>query len=170
MTEVDPVDEAKFRFTVPYHYSSQIISNITTTTPDRARRLAQEIASLSTSLPLSSSSSVFLCCDEERLDVLKVCTYFSHVITSSSLSSSSSSSSSLSSPPLFPQVLITGPSDTPYANGCFLFDVYFPPDYPSVPMNINLCTTGQGSVRFNPNLYNNGKVRYTILHRKSNLS
>ena len=193
MTEVDPVDEAKFRFTVPYHYSSQIISNTTTTTPDRARRLAQEIASLSTSLPLSSSSSVFLCCDEERLDVMKVCTCFSHVITSSSLSSSISSlsfsslsssssfsssslsssslsSSSLSSPPLFPQVLITGPSDTPYANGCFLFDVYFPPDYPSVPMNINLCTTGQGSVRFNPNLYNDGKVRYTILHRKSNLS
>ena len=188
MTEVDPVDEAKFRFTVPYHYSSQIISNTTTTTPDRARRLAQEIASLSTSLPLSSSSSVFLCCDEERLDVMKVCTCFSHVITSSSLSSSISSfsslsfsslsssfsssfsSSSLSSPPLFPQVLITGPSDTPYANGCFLFDVYFPPDYPSVPMNINLCTTGQGSVRFNPNLYNDGKVRYTTLHRKSNLS
>ena len=78
MTEVDPVDEAKFRFTVPYHYSSQIISNTTTTTPDRARRLAQEIASLSTSLPLSSSSSVFLCCDEERLDVMKVCTCFSH--------------------------------------------------------------------------------------------
>ena len=25
-------------------------------------------------------------------------------------------------------------------------------------MSINLCTTGQGSVRFNPNLYNDGKV------------
>ena len=56
------------------------------------------------------------------------------------------------------QVLITGPSDTPYANGCFEFDVFFPPEYPQVPMLVNLMTTGQGRVRFNPNLYNDGKV------------
>ena len=56
------------------------------------------------------------------------------------------------------QVLITGPSDTPYANGCFEFDVYFPADYPVSPMLVNLETTGQHSVRFNPNLYNDGKV------------
>jgi baculoviral IAP repeat-containing protein 6 len=62
------------------------------------------------------------------------------------------------------QVLITGPSDTPYANGCFLFDVFFPPEYPSVPMSINLCTTGHGSVRFNPNLYNDGKVCLSVLN------
>lgn len=34
------------------------------------------------------------------------------------------------------QVLITGPSDTPYGNGCFEFDVYFPPDYPNSPMQV----------------------------------
>lgn len=62
-------------------------------------------------------------------------------------------------PSLTLQVLITGPSDTPYANGCFIFDVFFPSDYPTVPMNVNLCTTGQGTVRFNPNLYNDGKVK-----------
>ena len=60
-------------------------------------------------------------------------------------------------PPL-PQVLITGPSDTPYANGCFELDVLFPPEYPKSPMLVNLMTTGQGRVRFNPNLYNDGKV------------
>ena len=57
------------------------------------------------------------------------------------------------------QVLITGPADTPYANGCFEFDVYFPQDYPSSPPLVNLETTGGHSVRFNPNLYNDGKVR-----------
>lgn len=56
------------------------------------------------------------------------------------------------------QVLITGPADTPYANGCFEFDVYFPQDYPNSPPLVNLETTGGHSVRFNPNLYNDGKV------------
>ncbi len=54
---------------------------------------------------------------------------------------------------LLSQVLITGPSGTPYANGCFEFDVFFPQDYPSSPMLINLETNGRGRVRFNPNLY-----------------
>lgn len=62
------------------------------------------------------------------------------------------------------QVLITGPADTPYANGCFEFDVFFPPDYPSSPMQINLETTGRHSVRFNPNLYNDGKVCLSVLN------
>lgn len=53
---------------------------------------------------------------------------------------------------------MTGPSDTPYANGCFEFDVYFPVDYPNSPPLINLETTGNHTVRFNPNLYNDGKV------------
>ena len=54
--------------------------------------------------------------------------------------------------------MITGPSDTPYANGCFEFDVYFPQDYPNSPPAVNLETTGNHTVRFNPNLYNDGKV------------
>lgn len=32
--------------------------------------------------------------------------------------------------------LITGPSNTPYSNGCFLFDIFFPKDYPNVPPNV----------------------------------
>jgi baculoviral IAP repeat-containing protein 6 len=31
-------------------------------------------------------------------------------------------------------------------------------------MSINLCTTGHGSVRFNPNLYNDGKVCLSVLN------
>ncbi|TRY90785.1 hypothetical protein DNTS_028651, partial [Danionella cerebrum] len=61
-------------------------------------------------------------------------------------------------------VLITGPADTPYANGCFEFDVYFPQDYPNSPPLVNLETTGGHSVRFNPNLYNDGKVCLSILN------
>ena len=30
------------------------------------------------------------------------------------------------------QCMITGPEDTPYSGGCFIFDVYFPPNYPQV--------------------------------------
>jgi len=58
--------------------------------------------------------------------------------------------------------MITGPLETPYAGGCFLFDIYFPPQYPSVPPQVNLQTTGNGSVRFNPNLYNSGKGARTV--------
>lgn len=64
----------------------------------------------------------------------------------------------------FLKVLITGPAETPYANGCFEFDVYFPPDYPNSPMLINLETTGRHTVRFNPNLYNDGKVCLSVLN------
>eukprot|EP01102_Stenamoeba_stenopodia_P020834 TRINITY_DN8260_c0_g2_i1.p1 TRINITY_DN8260_c0_g2~~TRINITY_DN8260_c0_g2_i1.p1 ORF type:complete len:474 (+),score=121.55 TRINITY_DN8260_c0_g2_i1:398-1819(+) len=61
------------------------------------------------------------------------------------------------------QALIIGPVGTPYANGCFVFDIYCPNSYPSVPPKVNLETTGNGSVRFNPNLYNCGKVCLSLL-------
>ena len=35
-----------------------------------------------------------------------------------------------------------GPEDTPYSGGCFEFDIYFPPTYPQVPMNVQIRTTG----------------------------
>jgi ubiquitin-protein ligase len=59
--------------------------------------------------------------------------------------------------------LISGPDDTPYASGLFLFDILFPGDYPSGPPKVNLQTTGSGTVRFNPNLYNCGKVCLSLL-------
>ncbi|XP_018580423.1 baculoviral IAP repeat-containing protein 6 isoform X3 [Scleropages formosus] len=125
-------EDGKLVFKVNYHYMSQVKNASDADSAARARRLAQEAVTLSTSLPLSSSSSVFVRCDEERLDIMKV--------------------------------LITGPADTPYANGCFEFDVYFPQDYPNSPPLVNLETTGGHSVRFNPNLYNDGKVCLSILN------
>lgn len=61
------------------------------------------------------------------------------------------------------QALITGPVDTPYENGCFQFDIYCPAEYPKGPPVVNLETTGGGTVRFNPNLYNCGKVCLSLL-------
>ena len=52
------------------------------------------------------------------------------------------------------QFLIGAPNETPYAFGLFLFDAHFPVAYPNQPPLVNLQTTGGGSVRFNPNLYN----------------
>ncbi len=45
-----------------------------------------------------------------------------------------------------------------YENGCFLFDILLPPNYPESPPSVQYMTTGNGSVRFNPNLYADGKV------------
>lgn len=59
--------------------------------------------------------------------------------------------------------IITGPEGTPYANGVFVFDIFCPPEFPSVPPLVNLQTTGSGTVRFNPNLYNCGKVCLSLL-------
>lgn len=61
------------------------------------------------------------------------------------------------------RVLITGPEGTPYESGCFVFDVYLSNNYPDSPPSFNLMTTGKGSVRFNPNLYNCGKVCLSLL-------
>ena len=60
--------------------------------------------------------------------------------------------------------MITGPPGTPYSCGCFEFDIFFPPDYPQQPPQVNFCTTGNNSVRFNPNLYNDGKVCLSVLN------
>ncbi|CAH8495719.1 unnamed protein product [Schistosoma rodhaini] len=98
----------------------------------RLQRLAQEIVTLNTSLPLSESASIFICCEENHLCLLKA--------------------------------LITGPPDTPYANGCFEFDIYAPPDYPNQPPLVEFCTTAKNTFRFNPNLYEDGKVCLSVLN------
>lgn len=69
-------DDGKVIFKVNYHYMSQVKNASDTNSAARSRRLAQEAVTLSTSLPLSSSSSVFVCCDEERLDIMKVQQHF----------------------------------------------------------------------------------------------
>ena len=59
--------------------------------------------------------------------------------------------------------LITGPFDTPYEGGFFYFIIRCPPDYPIRAPRVKLMTTGDNQVRFNPNLYKNGKVCLSIL-------
>ena len=61
------------------------------------------------------------------------------------------------------RVMITGPEDTPYENGCFLFDIFLPSDYPRAPPGCLIITTGKGTARFNPNLYAEGKVCLSLL-------
>jgi ubiquitin-protein ligase len=108
----------------------------------------------------SANSAIYLCFAEERMDLCRA--------------------------------VVTGPIDTPYAHGLFVFDIYFPQSYPLVPPMITLMTTGMnaccilcilrlrtatttnvvvlallfsggGRVRFNPNLYVDGKVCLSLL-------
>lgn len=60
------------------------------------------------------------------------------------------------------RALIIGPDDSPYAGGCFVFDIYLA-DYPANPPKVQFLTTGGGKVRFNPNLYECGKVCLSLL-------
>ncbi|KAJ1530380.1 hypothetical protein ONE63_005289 [Megalurothrips usitatus] len=94
-------------------------------------RIAQELASISTSLPLDLASAIFVRSDDSKITLLKA--------------------------------LIIGPEGTPYASGCFLFDIFLPSNYPKSPPKVTLRTTGRGTVRFNPNLYANGKVCLSLL-------
>ncbi|KAK2145923.1 hypothetical protein LSH36_647g01017 [Paralvinella palmiformis] len=93
--------------------------------------IAKELTSLSSSLPLALSSSIFVRTDDNRLTLMRA--------------------------------LITGPEGTPYSGGCYQFDIFFPSSYPHVPPLVNLQTTGSGTVRFNPNLYNSGRVCLSLL-------
>jgi baculoviral IAP repeat-containing protein 6 len=57
--------------------------------------------------------------------------------------------------------MITGPKDTVYDSGCYIFDVYIQPQFPSGPPSVVF--RNHGNKRFNPNLYANGKVCLSIL-------
>ena len=59
--------------------------------------------------------------------------------------------------------VIFPPSGTPYSGGAFTFDILLPADYPHKPPKVQFLTTGGGRVRFNPNLYADGKVCLSLL-------
>jgi ubiquitin-protein ligase len=58
--------------------------------------------------------------------------------------------------------MIIGPGGTPYENGFYFFILKFPNDYPYSPPSVKYITQDD-NIRFNPNLYVNGKVCLSIL-------
>lgn len=61
-----------YRFVITHHFENNVRMAGDRNFPLRMKRLAQETVTLSTSLPLSYSSSVFVRCDTDRLDIMKV--------------------------------------------------------------------------------------------------
>jgi ubiquitin-conjugating enzyme E2 Z len=59
-------------------------------------------------------------------------------------------------------ILIIGPKNTPYKGGFYMFKAKFPPTYPNKPPEVKFCTLNN-DVRFNPNLYKDGKVCLSLL-------
>ena len=59
------------------------------------------------------------------------------------------------------RAMITGPHDTPYDSACLIFDIYTGPSYPANCPKVIF--RNHGGNRFNPNLYNCGKVCLSIL-------
>lgn len=59
--------------------------------------------------------------------------------------------------------LIIGPEDTIYEDGFYFFEFTFPTNYPSSPPKAKFIT-GDGYIRFHPNLYRNGKVCLSLLN------
>jgi len=60
------------------------------------------------------------------------------------------------------QIMIIGPEGTPYENGFYMFDFTYNKNHPFEAPYVKYLTT-DGTVRFNPNLYSNGKVCLSIL-------
>ncbi|XP_026417597.1 putative ubiquitin-conjugating enzyme E2 38 [Papaver somniferum] len=59
------------------------------------------------------------------------------------------------------RAVIVGAAGTPYHDGLFFFDVYFPSDYPDTPPLVNYHAH---NLRLNPNLYNSGYVCLSLLN------
>ena len=59
--------------------------------------------------------------------------------------------------------LIIGQKDTPYGYGYYFFEFNYPCNYPFSPPEVKYLTN-DGTMRFNPNLYTNGKVCLSILN------
>lgn len=65
------------------------------------------------------------------------------------------------------KVMMIGTKDTPYENGFFFFTVTYPENYPQVPVKVWYYTT-HPKMRFNPNLYKDGKICLSIINTWGN--
>jgi ubiquitin-protein ligase len=65
--------------------------------------------------------------------------------------------------PGYCRAAVTGPGNSPYAFGFFIFDVYFPADYPLTPPLVQYVLTGGGTERMHYNIYSDGKVCVSLL-------
>lgn len=61
------------------------------------------------------------------------------------------------------KIMIAGPQGTPYESGLFEFDLFCDHNFPQEPPKTRLRNTASGTVMFNPNLYKNGKVCFSLL-------
>ncbi|KAF2653577.1 hypothetical protein K491DRAFT_661788 [Lophiostoma macrostomum CBS 122681] len=68
-----------------------------------------------------------------------------------------------SSRPDVMKFVIIGPSDTPYENGLFEFDLWVPGNYPYEPPKVWFIGTDRGQLAVNPNLHDDGKVCLSLL-------
>jgi len=59
-------------------------------------------------------------------------------------------------------MLLTGPVDSPYTGGFYIFSAQFPDQYPYRPMQMKSLTQG-GKIRKHPNLYISGKCCFSFL-------
>ena len=59
--------------------------------------------------------------------------------------------------------LLLGADGTPYAGGCFVFDILLPAAFPAAPPRVKFLTTGGGRWRANPNLYADGTVCLSLI-------
>jgi baculoviral IAP repeat-containing protein 6 len=65
--------------------------------------------------------------------------------------------------PAYMRALITGPLNTPYAHGCFEFEIRCGEDYPQHPPKVRILTTKRGTAQFGPNLFADGLVCLSLL-------
>lgn len=70
MIEEQP--DGSIKFVISHHFEAMAKATSEQSHPARVKRIAQETVTLSTSLPLSYSSSVFVRYDSSRLDIMKV--------------------------------------------------------------------------------------------------
>ena len=61
------------------------------------------------------------------------------------------------------KAMVGGPKDTPYEDGFYFFRLTFPQNYPFAPPKAVFETRYNAKLRFNPNLYANGKVCVSLL-------